>query len=279
MNAGGVRQQVVEFGIDWQDPGSLVALKTVPYEDRPKANPYARPTRMTARAMSPAAEKRMQEQAERQKAVEAKYDWRDAVERSVHQWNERFAAVSGEAAPGEAPVTTGFATEVADPAAKPADKAKSAAKKPGDEAAPKSSTPMPVDLHPGGKIVKEFHVRWPEDLPPQLRGATDPLAVHYVRLENEGTFGKVLTHYRTAAKAKLAFREIEGGKWIDVVQKDDPKKTRSIDVFVTRAGSDDKSAKGVDSITVELLIVEVAPLAADAAPKKPSIDAKTSASR
>jgi len=135
---------------------------------------------------------------------------------------------------------------------------------------------MPFALHAGGTIAKEYHLRWPEDLTGSLSSAvTDPLAVHYVRLEGTGEFGKALTHYRSAiaampaGKSRTTLREIDNGKWLDTVQKDPTgHRTRSVDVMVTRQPADDDDGKKTkfEQLTVEILFVEIETPGPDATP-------------
>jgi len=272
-----------DVGADWLDPGSLVVLKTVPYEERPKEKPVRRSSSMLPTSgygysqtmnQSPAAQKRAQEKAEKQKAAAIKYDWRDAVHKLVQHLSERFDAVAEESS---APDTTAAAADEKEdkPAKADATKSKSAAKSASGSGAataalgpaPTPSVAMPVPLHPGGKISKEFHLSWPQDLPGNMGSTvTDPLVVHYVRLEGPGEYGKALSHYRSAIKAKNMLREIENGKWIDAVVKDEAThRTRSVDIMVTReAAEDDTSKKSkVEDLKIEILVVEIASLEPD----------------
>ena len=92
------KKELVEFGNDWYDPGSLVVLKTVvPYNERPPEKPTHHSTCQPQRMrMSAAMEKRLHDKAEKQKVLDATYDWRDAIEKSVRQWDDRLAAVAEE---------------------------------------------------------------------------------------------------------------------------------------------------------------------------------------
>jgi hypothetical protein len=300
------KQEVVDFGKDWFDPGSLVVLKTVvAYDERPKEKPghHAMYQQQQGR-LSPAAERRAHERAEKQKALESKYEWRDAVEKAVRQWDDRLSAVAE--APSE-PQAAGDSSDNADkdtsataktakPGAAPSKKAsKTASSKtdtaktdtakaetaktesgttPPTTAAPTPAVTMPFGLH-GGTIAKEYHLRWPEDLTGSLGSAvTDPLTVHYVRLEGTAEFAKVRTHYRSAIMGSPSgkppkLREIENGTWLDMVQTDPTKhRTRSVDVLVTRPPSDDENGKRtkLEEVTVEILFVEIETPGPDATP-------------
>ena len=210
------------------------------------------------------------------------YDWRDAVEKFVRQLNERFGAAAKDSTDlqAESSGTAADESKSGSPAAGAASKsagktpAADLAKGPAVAATPNPAVPMPVPLHAGGKIAKEFHAQWPQDLPAGLGAQmTEPLTVHYVRFEGPGDLTKVISHYRgvvssnTSAKFHIApLHEVEDGKWLDIRQ-DDAKthRTRSIDVIATRKSADDdgdKKARSVD-LTVEVLVVEIGALAPD----------------
>jgi hypothetical protein len=275
------KKEITEFDNDWYDPGSLVVLKTVvTYQERPPEKPHHRSTyQISPQRMTPYMEKRMREKVEKQQALESTYEWRDAIEKSVRQWNERLGAVaeapaepagagdkSSTAEDKPADSTTKTAKSNSDVTAKAA-RSSSSSKTPALAPAPTPAVAMPFALHAGGTIAKEYHLRWPQDLPAGFTSATsEPLAVDYLRLQGPGEFGKALTHYRSAitavpgGKPKIFLRQIENGKWLDTVQKDSTgHKTRSIDVLVTReAGDDDKDTKSKDEeVTVEILCVEI----------------------
>jgi hypothetical protein len=299
------KQQVTEFGLDWFDPGSLVVLKTViPYEERPKEKSTHHPTYQYQQQgrVSPAMEKRLRERAEKQKALESKYEWRDAVEKAVRQWDDRLSAVAeapssepqaaGDSAFGGADKDASAVSKTnkvgTAPSAKASkkvpsktdvaktDKSNTNLAKTPPATVPTPSVAMPFALHTGGTIAKEYHLRWPEDLTASLGSAvTDPLAVHYVRLEGPGEFGKALTHYRSAitaipsGKPRITLREIENGKWLDTVEKDPTgRRTRSVDVMVTRqpAEDDDGKKSKLEQLTVEILFVEIETPGPDATP-------------
>ncbi|HUE17669.1 MAG TPA: hypothetical protein VMR25_26175 [Planctomycetaceae bacterium] len=286
------KAQVVEFGKDWFDPGSLVVLKTaVTYEERlPEKKVMRRPMYNLQARVTPAMERRQRAKADKQKLLESQYEWRDAIEKAVRQWDERLTAVAE--APSESPgaaensadsdekVASGPAKTGSKDSSKTSKSAPSkstqskstqsksvASKTPGAAPAPTPSAAMPFAMHAGGKIAKEYHLRWPQDLAASFGSAqAEPLAVDYVRLEGIGDLGKALTHYRGAiasvpsGKSRTILREVENGKWLDTVQTDQAgHRTRSIDVIATREPSDDDSDKksGQSALTVEILFVEI----------------------
>jgi hypothetical protein len=298
QNRGATKQEVVEFGKDWYDPGSLVVLKmVVPYAERPPEKAHHNAYMPNNNRMSPAMEKRMHDKAEKQKAVEATYEWRDAIEKTVRQWDARLDAVAEAPADagdkpsgddektesGAAKTDKAGATTTSKTTKSKADLSKTDASKPGpskNAAAPPVPNPsvaMAFALHPGGTIAKEYHLRWPQDAAATFGStatAPEPLTVDYVRLQGTGDYGKALVHYRNAItaipgpKAKIVARSIENGKWLDAFLKDDAThRTRTIDVIVTREQSDDDSKKSKDAdLTVEVLLVEIETPGPEASP-------------
>jgi len=254
--------QILTFGENWHDPGALVVLKSFPYTDRPPLRPGQRPpTRQNPavdpnqRQLSPAAQRREEERQQRLKALEAKYDWCDAIERYVHLLNERFAEVAQESA----------ATDDAQPAGDDA-----AAKGASTAAALRSSSDDEVKveglsftLHAGAKVTKDFRGEWPASSGPGS-SINDPMTVRYLRAESTGSYARAVTHYRSAIQTKPIpdVREIEDGRWVDVVQVGSaPDRTRSIDVMVTRTAADETDRKpGAskdEALVVEILVVEI----------------------
>jgi hypothetical protein len=292
------KQEVVEFGKDWYDPGSLVVLKmVVPYAERPPEKIHRNAYVPNNNRMSPAMEKRMHDKAEKQKTVEATYEWRDAIEKAVRQWDERLDAVAeapadaGDKPSGDEEKTESGAaktdkagsTTTGKPTKSKADLSKTAASKSGPSKiatalpAPNPSVAMSFALHSGGTINKEYHLRWPQDAAATFGStatAPEPLTVDYVRLQGTGDYGKVLVHYRNAItaipgpKAKIVARSIENGKWLDAFLKDDTThRTRTIDVIVTREQSDDDTKKSKEAeLTVEVLLVEIETPGPEASP-------------
>jgi hypothetical protein len=287
MGRSQIKKEITEFGADWYDPGSLVVLKTVvTYQERP---PEKKPMRRSmyqipANRMTPYMEKRLREKAEKQQASENTYEWRDAIEKSVRQWNERLSAVAEAPAEPQSAADNSSAADDKPAAATKTSKASTDAKTskaatsktPAGAPVATPSVPLPFALHAGGTIEKEYHLRWPQDLAAGFNSATsDPLSVDYIRLQGQGEFGKALTHYRSAitavavGKPKIFLRQVENGKWLDVVQKDATgHRTRSVDIIVTReAADDDKDKKSnAEALTVEILCVEIETPGSDATP-------------
>jgi hypothetical protein len=278
-------------GADWLDPGTIVVLKTLPYRDRPKTR-HKTPPPGAGSKRNAAAEKRAEELAEKQKKEETQYEWRDTIERFVSHWDDRLgeAAESKEAASTDKDADAGKAdaketkgkssekskagastpTKVADAAAKKS--TRSAEKKDESESkakgagAPTPAVALPFALRPGEKITKEFHLRWPEDLPANLTAAiSEPLVIHYVQLEGTDDVNRTATFYRSAmskgsgSKDKPATHDIESGKWVDVLQRDlNGQRTRSFDVLVTRQPPEPGAKKSkIEELTIQVLMVEV----------------------
>ena len=271
--------EVTEFGTEWFDPGSLVVLKsTIPYLERPPEKPTHRSMypQQGQRRMSAAMEKRLADKAEKQKVLDASYDWRDAIEKAVRQWDERLAAVAEEPqSAGDKPAADEDKSDAA--GAKPGKAGAVSVKPPVVAHPPAPSVAMPISLFAGETIAKEYHQRWPQDLTANFGSSapsTDPMSVDYVRLEEKGQPSKTLTHYDGAIKAlkgtkpRIFRRKIENGTWLDAVQKDETShRTRSIDIIVTKEQSDDDSKKSGDAqVTVEILLVEIETPAGDVLP-------------
>ncbi|HET6327520.1 MAG TPA: hypothetical protein VFG04_22750 [Planctomycetaceae bacterium] len=277
-------------GADWLDPGSIVVMKTLTYKDRPKTR--HRPPSVGSGKRSPAAEKRAEELAEKQKQAEAQYEWRDTIEKFVSHWDDRLGevAVASDAAGADkdagadkekadakddkaAPLDKSKAgtkpTKAADPAAKKRTTEKKDAgetKTKGPSGAPTPAVPCPFSLRPGEKITKEFHLRWPEDLPANMTAAvSEPLVIHYVQLEGSDDINRTATFYRsgfskgTAGKSVSATHDLESGKWVDIMQRDfNGKRTRSLDVLITRQPPDPEAKKSkIEELTIQVLMVEV----------------------
>jgi hypothetical protein len=285
--ANAKKLEVVEFGTDWYDPGSLAVLKSVvTYNERPPEKPTHHMTaRPQQRRMSASMEKKMQEKAEKQKALDATYDWRDAIEKAVRQWDERLAAVAeeppsaGDKPAGDKPAGD---DDKSDSAAKPGSSSASSLSKSSVTKAPAVALPpspavkMPFALYAGETIAKEYHQRWPQDLSATLGNSAptaEPLSVDYLRLEEKGQSAKTLTHYKNAldtlagTKPKVTRRKLENGVWLDALQKDETNhRTRSIDVIVTKEQSDDDKKSGDSQVTVEILLVEIETPGGDVSP-------------
>ncbi|HEX4072948.1 MAG TPA: hypothetical protein VHX68_17340, partial [Planctomycetaceae bacterium] len=169
MGQSQIKKEITEFGTDWYDPGSLVVLKTVvTYQERPPEKPMHRPRyQIPANRMTPYMEKRMREKAEKQQALENTYEWRDAIEKSVRQWNERLSAVAeAPAEPQGAAENSSGADDkpaAATKTSKSSTDAKTAkaaiSKTPAAAPVATPSVPLPFALHAGATIEKEYHVR------------------------------------------------------------------------------------------------------------------------
>jgi hypothetical protein len=279
---------VFVIGTEWLDPGAVTVLKSLSYKDRPKNKRKATPNNPGGKR-SALAEKRAEERMEKEKLAESQYEWRDAIERFVRRWDDRLSAVAEKRESPDAETET-----AKEPGVK---KEKSAAKsrtggsakgsKSGDAAdkkatrgaesksgsdprakasgaAPVASVPLPFALRPGEHITKEFHLRWPEDLPSDLTGSvSDPLVVHYVQLQGTDEINRTAAFYRSAThgpgRVQSATREIPDGKWVDIMQRDaTANRTRSIDVLITRdAGEPDSKRLKTEELTIQVLMVEV----------------------
>jgi hypothetical protein len=293
MGGQGAQSPMYAVGADWLDPGALVVLKTLSYKDRAKTKHRA-PSGGPGTKRSPAAEKRAEEQAEKEKQTETQYEWRDTIEKFVSHWDDRLSAVAAASDAAAADKNAAADNEKADAkeqkalsrdhsktgstnSTKTTDPASKKSSRAGDKkdagesnakggAAPTSSVPLPFALRPGEKITKEFHLRWPEDLPANLTAAvSEPLVVHYVQLEGTDDANRTATFYRsslsrvTGTKTQSATHDFESGKWVDILQRDlNGQRTRSLDILVTRQPPDPDAKKSkIEALTIQVLMVEV----------------------
>jgi hypothetical protein len=295
-------------GADWLDPGSLVVLKTLTYKDRPKTRHRTPPpSGFGSGKRSPAAEKKAEELAGKQRQTEAQYEWRDTIERSVSHWDDRLSAVAekreGEADEGADTKEKGdakkdqAASKSKAGATKSGKETDAASAKTGKSAEPKSSdskakgagpapTPtvaVPFALRPGERITREFHVRWPDDLPSNLTSAvSEPLVVHYLQLEATDDLNRTATYYRSALAKATGTRptsnihDIDDGKWVDLLQRDPAgQRTRSLDILIKRQPADAEAKRPkVEDLTIQILMVEVESFEPEAKPADKKEQAK-----
>jgi hypothetical protein len=289
---------VYAIGADWLDPGTVVVLKTLSYKDRPK--PKHRTTSPSfggSGKRSPAAEKRAEEAAEKAKVLEASYEWRDAIEKFVSHWDDRLGAVaekseSAETDAAAAKAESGTNEKGAGKDTKGSDalkskldagkaakesvrEAKSSETKSKGSGAPTTTVKVPFALRSGEHITKEFHLRWPDDLPANLTAAaSEPLVVHYVQLEGTDEISRTATFYngalaRTAgAKIRSTTHDTPEGKWVDILQHDIAgHRTRSFDVLVTHQEPEPDAKKSkVEDLTIQVLFIEVESFEPEAKP-------------
>jgi hypothetical protein len=278
MGAQGAQSAMYAVGTDWLDPGALVVLKTLSYKDRVKTK-HRTPPAGPGTKRTPAAEKRAEELAERDKQTEIQYEWRDTIEKFVSHWDDRLSAVAEvsdaaatdkDAAADKEKAGSTKSTKTTDAASKKstriADKRDAGDSKAKGGAGPTPSVPLPFALRPGEKITKEFHLRWPEGLPANLTAAvSEPLIVHYVQLEGTDDPNRTATFYRsslakgTGPRPHSETHDIESGKWVDILQRDfTHQRTRSLDILVTRQPPDPDAKKSkIEALTIQVLMVEV----------------------
>jgi len=92
---------------------------------------------------------------------------------------------------------------------------------------------LPLRLLPDATIVAEYHVNWPADLEDKLEGTKiEPLALHYVRIEQEGRLQSIAGTY-TRQLSPVASYTPPGGMWLDAQDKGaSPGHKRSFDVLI-----------------------------------------------
>ncbi|HEV8072252.1 MAG TPA: hypothetical protein VGP76_31335 [Planctomycetaceae bacterium] len=309
-------QAAYVVGSEWLDPGTVIVLKSLGYKDRPKGK-HRSVTPSPTGKRSAAAEKRAEEAADRAKQAEAQYEWRDTMEKFVSHWDERLSAVAetheaaatdSDAAGTKDKKDKSGAKDKKDQATAKTDQSKAGSSKSAKESdpgskktargaesnsssdskakgsAPTTSVPVPFTLRPGEQITKEFHLRWPDDLPSNLTAAvSEPLIVHYVELEATDDINRATTYYRgalakgTGTKAVSATHDIAEGKWVDILQHDlNGQRTRSLDVLITRKPADaDAKRSRLEELTIQVLMVEVESFVPEAKPTDKKEQAKS----
>jgi hypothetical protein len=301
-------------GSDWLDPGTLIVLKSLGYKDRPKGKHRATTPPPSTGKRSAAAEKRAEEAADRAKQAEAQYEWRDTMEKFLSHWDERLSAVAEthEAAGTDSDAAgtkekagakdkkdqtadktdqskAGSTKSTKDPDSgskktprTPESKSASDSKTKGP--APTTAVPVPFTLRSGEQITKEFHLRWPEDLPSNLTASvSEPLIVHYIELEATDDINRTATYYRgalakgTGTKVLSTTHDIAEGKWVDILQHDlNGQRTRSLDVLITRKPADaDAKRSRLEELTIQVLMVEVESFVPEAKPAEKKEQAKS----
>jgi hypothetical protein len=269
---------VYAIGKDWLDPGAVVALKLLTYKDRPKKyHPPTPPGAGQQGRRSPAAEKRAEEAAEKLRQTDMQYLWRDTIARFVSHWDDRLAEVAQAPAEGAADSETSDAPAKADSAKSKtgagaaSTKSKSAEAKVSHPpkskgAAPTASVAIPFLLRQGEHITKEFHLRWPEDLPASLTSAvSEPLVVHYIALEGSDELNRTATFYRSCLSkgshthTKSETHELDEGKWVDIMQRDPgAHRLRSVDILIRRQAPDPEvKHPKTEELSIQILMVEV----------------------
>ena len=89
-------------------------------------------------------------------------------------------------------------------------------------------------VHGKAKRVAEFHLVWPDDIAEHVPGAKiSPLAVHYIRIEENNRLIKLAGLYQHQLKGSTN-RQIDNGRWIDFFDEGAmPHSRRSVDVLIT----------------------------------------------
>lgn len=195
------------------DPGLLVALKSIPRENRKDAPEAANggfgggapgvpgaPGIPGGPAAGPPNAGQQNDRRNRDKnrkvdKDDAEQEWVGGVEKLVRALNRRFE----------------FSEE--SPSSPPEKK--------------------PVTMHREADIIIEYYANWPEDLPEDMQSLGIPkMKVHYIRCEPNDKFVKLNGHYRNLAGANR--HAITGGMWYDKDYKRDGVRG-STDVMVYRA--------------------------------------------
>jgi hypothetical protein len=265
------------FGDAIHDPGMLLVVKRTPRKDAPpkkklkegETPPPPRPTRQRRGRGG-----QQKGPTRTQKEETARHEWMRATEDFVQSLNERFLAAARAGAGQRHMVThtksvankNATANSASSKAGRTATEANKGAEVP---SAAERAAQFPLELHEGARIVAEYHVSWPEDLPKRLQNSQlTPLAVHYVRMEDTSSLTKLNTHYLTQLKG-VTPRQRPYGRWLDWMgQGVERGQARTVDVVFTRAKpSDDEeedeessTRRGVDEpepLVTEILVIEI----------------------
>jgi hypothetical protein len=264
------------FGDGIHDPGMLLVVKRTPRKDAPpkkklkdgETPPPPRPTRQRR------GRGNQQGPTRTQKEETARHEWMRATEDFVQSLNDRFLTAARAGAGQRHLITHTKAVAGKSPAANPvsstAGRTTTAAAKGADmPSAAERAAQFPLELHEGARVVAEYHVCWPEDLPKRLQNSQlTPLAVHYVRMEDTSSLTKLNTHYLTQLKG-VTPRQRPYGRWLDWMgQGVERGQARTVDVIFTRAKPSDEeeedeastTRRGVDEpepLVTEILVIEI----------------------
>jgi flagellar biosynthesis GTPase FlhF len=123
---------------------------------------------------------------------------------------------------------------------------------------PRTAEP-PVSLYPDSVVSAAYRFEWPGEHAsklPELAGET--LRLDYLRIEERGKPGRLLTHYRRQLKPCIE-RSLPDGLWLDgLVEGVGEDRARSIDVLIARAAAGPISdADDEQELTIEILSIEV----------------------
>jgi hypothetical protein len=264
VNLGG------RFGDAIHDPGLLLVAKRIRRKDEP---PERKPR--TRRAAERLKQREQwgnpgKEPTHAEKEEKATYAWMKATEEFVQSLNSRFfeAAKNGAGQRHLIPRHAGASAK----ASKPSAVSTAATASPRQAAQATTGSPagqFPLELHEGAKVLAEFHLCWPDDLPKRLRASNiSPLAVHYVRMEESASMMKLNTHYTKQLRGATS-RPRSFGRWIDWTgQGVALGQARTVDVLFERrekpASDDDEdeeakrpAADEPEPLTIEILVVEI----------------------
>jgi hypothetical protein len=146
---------------------------------------------------------------------------------------------------------------------------------------------FPLELHEGARVLAEYHVCWPDDLPKRLQTSNvTPLAVHYVRMEDTASLTKINTHYHKQLKGVNGHQR-PYGRWLDWMgQGVEHGQARTVDVIITRANpaaakdgeESTTSRRGGDEpelLAIEILVVEIPEYRVSTAEESESAAAKS----
>ncbi len=227
------------FGDLVHDPGLLLVVKRVPRKEEPPEQ-KPRTERAAGRQRPQRGNREAGERAENEE--KARYAWMKATEQFVESLNARFLAAAQAGAGHDHMITPGTTakdaaagrTATVSTRATSSAPAGEAAETEKQSAATRAGT-FPLELHEGARIVAEYHMCLPDDLPKRLQKADiTPLSVHYVRMEDTASLYKLNTHYKMQLKGSTS-RPRSYGRWVDWMgQGVEHGQARTVDVIFTR---------------------------------------------
>jgi len=196
---GLIQAQALEEVI--RDPGLLIAIKTIPWKNRPKqatdANQGGYGSGLGAPgAGGPRAPGGDQGAKKENRSGDSTEKWRDATESLVRGLFARFAAANRK----------------------------------------ENVPPAPPIKVPKGEIKAEYYLKWPDELPDNLKNlGIAPMTIHYLQIETKDP--NAATNLSTQVKMRRT-HGIPGGFWYENRLTHNNGMLSSLDVMVTKSNPD-----------------------------------------
>jgi len=222
------------------DPGLLVILKMMPRRDPEPSDesrqaPWLKRKRGSKPKYRPSVLANVEDMAETREMVgEVEQKWMRVCGQLVLRLSERFeaAALAQATSPGSG------ATSVRRTSG-------------GD-------VRLPFTVHPGARVVTEYELTWPVDIAdPACRGATSPMRVRHVRIEEQNRYVSVLGYYRHQIPSADEHLSAQGA-WLDgLVSRPEVGTKISLDVLIDRDRIRGAPENEEEKLRVDVLMVEV----------------------